>query len=551
MAGQTKHGKTLKENLALKITQSKRLKPRVVAPIVDKSKKETDEDLRDAVTGEGITERSEKKMRLAEYQDAVDDIVRFAKAGSGRALHYYSLLCWYALNLSALSPEGADKSSLLASFDGSIADCNLPPTEARSLAIYWENVERYKPPAGGANRGAELIYVVVQWTRLPMERRAGSMPSRRQLQAWVDARAISSGSDGSPPQIDEITGELMVVTNEDRKYNRARSIGYIASAGRYTAPNSTGGDERSEPLGPIKRTPVSWVAINRGRSLGIHVPITDEFSICRMRPSPPFGRQWPLHLTELEAVEEYMIADNGREQGKETRARAAFKAAQKWRRSPSDNGHHYPDFDPSDFSPAFWTAVETSRDNHARLVDDYKSFVDHISQLQQKMDELADTAENAAGSSMTTNTVASLAEEAGVGVDDSVRSADVVDRKMLNLSTMKGTASAILTVYRKLKTLELARDRLGYRMAADFGIPKTGYTNLNGNTMQVFQEMLDFRTQYQSSVEESSVLDRAPRAAQPYTTRDGINATAGNRMWLDNRQMVERAVMLFNQFLQL
>ena len=550
-AGNIRHAGELKANLALKITQSKRLKPRMVAPIVDKGKKEIDEDLKDAVTGQGITERSEKKMRLAEYQDAVDDIVRFAKAGSGRALHYYSMLCWYALYLSALSPEGGDESSLLASFDGSIQDCGLPPNGARSLAIYWENVERYKPTVGAPDRGAELIYVIVQWTRLPMERRAGSMPSRGQLQAWIDARVIEAGADGSPPQIDEITGELMVVTNEDSAYNRARAVGYVASSERYTVPNSAGNDQRSEPLGPIKRTPVSWVAISRGRSIGVHVPITDEFSICRMRPSPPFGRTWPLHLTELEAVQDYMIADNGREQGKEARARAAFKAAQKWRRSSSDNGHRYPEFDPSDFSPAFWTAVETSRDNHARLVDDYNSFVDHISQLQQKMDDLSETAETADGSSMSTKTVASLAEEAGVGVDESVLNANVLDRGLLNLSTMKGTVSAILTVYRKLKTLELARDRLGYRMAADFGIPKTGYTNLSGNTMQVFQDMLDFRTQYQSSVEESSVLDRAPRAAQPYTATDGINATTGNRMWLDNRQTAERAVMLFNQFLQL
>ena len=547
VTGQTPTVKTSIQNLALRVTASRRVKVGTADQVVSTKVQKMNADLKDAMRGDGVTERLEKNMRLAEYQDAVDDIVRFAKAGSGRALHYYNLICTYATRLSSVKENGTNDSSPLAIADG-MADCKSPPSKESNLTIHWENVEKYTPLAYEKNFAAELIYVIVQWTRLPMERRAGSMPSKAELEKWINGRVISNGADFSPPQIDQLTGELMVVTTEDKFYNKARGIRYSTASREYEFSRGAGGDQISDPLGSIKRTPVSWVTIDRGLSLGVHVPITDEFSICRALPSQssPVTR-WPLHLTKFEAVFEHKIHDKGRDTGKEERALAAYETAQKW-----EIGHqrhfNYPEFDPSDFSPAFWTAVETSRDTHTRLVGDYKTFVDRISQLNQQMEALNDTVRKSEGSFMWTKTVASIAEQADIPVEDSVRTAD---ERMMNLSTMQGTTSAILEVYLTLKVCEQARDRLGYRMAADFGIPRTGYTNLSGNTMQVFQDMLNKRTKRQSFVEESSVLDRVPEFPNNGTALDGINATAEEKMWLQNNEMTKRAVMLFNQFLQL
>lgn len=541
------HERYMNENLALRLARSNRLTPREIKPKAGQAEEAIDQDLQDAVSGRAITTRSETAMRMAEYQDAIDDIVRFAKAGSGRALHFYSMVCWYAVNFSRLQ-EGGDKSQLLAAFSGDIGDCK-EPSDAHSLTIYWENVEKYKPPEGWRDLGSELIYIVVQWTRIPMERRAGSVPSQEQLQKWLDERVISSGADSSQPEIDPLTGELMVVTSEDRQYNKLRGILWDAASGTYKTPATFGDDQRSEPLGPIKRTPVSWVALNRGRTLNVHVPINDEFHIVRRSPFSPYRSMWPLHLTHQEALKEYLAEDDGPSSGKDTRAIAAFTASQKWKRSPQDNGNNYPEFDPSDFTAAFWDAVETSRDNHVRLVDDYKTWTDEITKFKQKMQELQTTAENAVGSGVSTKTVSSLAKEAGVVVDDSVKTADVADSSLLNMSTMQSTTGAVLETYRTLKVLELAKARLEYRMAADFGIPRTGYTRFDENRRQLFQSMLDYRTKYESFVDASSVLDRA-KAPRPGTEKDGVNASAERRMWLDNKEQVKQAVVLFNQFLK-
>ena len=266
------------------------------------------------------------EFETAVKKNSVKEIIECAKKGSGRALHFYRLVCTTLSEMYTVS----------AGVMGTTQDCSSLPS-GDSLVVTWENIGFLRNKDGGERLIDTLNYILTQWTRLPVERRCGSMPSEGDLQAMLPF--VANGADGSPAVIDEITSEIMVVTPTDAYIN--------SSVFNTSPPVSSDQENLSEPLVPKKRTPVSFAQITRGRFIS-HVPVDDEFYVAHAdRPARSNRQKYLLHLTRNEQLDFFMSRLGGDQVDKELRAEEAMRRSKKW---PLNVANPFFDFSYDEFS---------------------------------------------------------------------------------------------------------------------------------------------------------------------------------------------------------
>jgi len=149
----------------------------------------------------------------------VKEILENVELGSGRAQHYFKLL----------------------------VQCGLPISVDDGNSLNWKSlIER-------ANDVSKLTNLLIQWTRLPIERRCGSLPGKDEIQ-----RFLNKCPEDMLSSIHPITKELTIVTSTDKKINEA-------------LPSSN------------KSTPVSWITIERDR-VQKFVPVDDTLQVFEFWP---------------------------------------------------------------------------------------------------------------------------------------------------------------------------------------------------------------------------------------------------------------------------
>lgn len=306
-----------------------------------------------------FTEQDETNLRHTEYSNAVDDIVFFANSGSSRAQHFKDLLtvCYNDLRNTV----------------------GLFVKHGEFFTFRWDKLEEELEKNEDEQRTQtmqKLFYIVAQWTMLPAERRAGSLPTRSQLETW-----LTHVDKGANAVIDAITSELTVVTTEDAKYNNKDAL--------QSQPNL------SFPLVLTKRTPVSWVYIYRDDYEG-HVPITDKCTIARHVQSDMSTMCWKLHATHDETMKECSDQQSVKEKMRSAYTKMCFDNICKWPLgTQGDWCGNYDDFNKADFTSAFWFCMERSRTDYRTLEKEMSLLDDEIKEtsvsLQAQQEALYDT----------------------------------------------------------------------------------------------------------------------------------------------------------------
>lgn len=353
-----------------------------MADAVNKLAVERKESKRSVIKADDQGERSaylqlkgfdEGEFRDAQRIGSVKEIVRCAEAGSGRALHFYQLVCSTLVEMFNTYPK------VLITTEA--PNCSQGP-KGDTLMVSWASLPELESVAGGPELIKKLDYILTQWIRLPTERRCGSMPSLDELRRAKDL--VSLGADQSKAVIDDITSELMTVTSLDKKINK----------GVFPGKGPTKATEKnlSEPMVKMKRTPVAWIEIVRDR-IATHVPVDDELKVVRAEAGPQGAIVFPVHLTHTERLKKAEKYIGGPAVSKEVRAISSVSGAPKWPLNGANPNRTYADINMNDMNDASYKALLKAQEQLTAYQIQVVTIGDKLNQLdtQRRAIELVPT----------------------------------------------------------------------------------------------------------------------------------------------------------------
>ena len=430
----------------------------------------------------------------------IADIVEYAESGSTRARQYYKLICSVLKKISSQYPD-------IASYADN-ADCDNP-SNGLLFKVDWRKMRTHKLRGPEQKRCVErLESYLTRWGSLPIERRAGSLPPRDWLQTAL--QMISPCADGSEPEIDELTGELMVVTEIDKDLNE-----------RHARPATEQQEKR--------RTPVSWVEIWRNNSW-LCVPINDELNVFRADPNN--NNKFSLHLTQEESLMQYA------KQNSDT-ARAALTNGRKWQQTANTT---YEDFKMSDFTMAFYSSVFDAESADFDAKSNNLLYDDIERQLDVRSRQLEAT-------KRTLPTYSSRIPESGrlnMDVDSDVDVDD--DETYVDGRDMQAEAD----ISRSRLHIETEREKTQWRLDVDRGYG--GMTMARGKQddyLKIKQALRD-KSDMEERTKFMRVLKSAEKPSEPSV--DGLNkqsriqyAQTNEESWPD---IYEKIVQAFNYFIK-
>lgn len=513
--------KGLKVNVAKREELRRGLESRIVAaedPDVAEAQMQRDVELKQLKRAKVNVENSKKEeearqlmqgfdrpaFELEIKKETVAEIVRCAQNGSGRALHYYRLLCDTMRQAFDTFQNLFEKPPAL--------DCDQPPATGNWIVFDWSRAASMKSYPGGADIADKLDYLLTQWARLPAERRCGSMPPAAELLSALDE--VVPGTDGSFAVIDEYTGELMVVTSSDDFINSM----LFPEAGDVPG-------QLSEPLAPKKRTPVAWMHIVRGGSAA-HVPVDDRLHVVRARgEEAPFA----LHITHKEALEDFQANVGGDAAISEEAARAALLGARKW---PLPSGLDYADIRVNDMNGAAYGA----------LMEAQRQSFNYQTKNRVIRDELA-----------SLNAIETLAMQQSIEIEGSLEDALVERGATLPKSYYKDTEDdtvaslaseqaikQLAEVRKNIEVFQNAKTEAELRFFRSRGHAEFGPLVSQGDVLEGVRATLQLE-----SVSQLVQLVRPDVAAAPPGTGDGLESSA----WQQDAEARKRFASACNRFI--
>ena len=481
-------------------------------------------------------ERDATKSRHESYDESIQQMQFFALGGSTRALHFYALVAWYVnrfkLGAGTNGPQIVAVNSTFTQAKNPEELVSLIDPTNDVFTIKWDLVDAYKPESQTMDLANNLKYILAQWASLPLERRAGSHPDREEMAEIVRSQMASVGADGTPAVVDPITGELMVVTTDDKEMNDAMP----------DEERGKGLPHLSHPLGRLKRTPVTWVQISRNGQDSF-VPVDDKLSIVRKRPGRAQKRMYPLHLTNDEALAEFNKHAAASQAERLGSGSDLYVTQVKWWNN-DENGARYGELKADELTAAMWESILQSREHLATGKARLTYWEEQIAQLTQKKEEAYKVAaqDKVNAFALTAAPLANDADVLDVNLDDLPSQEDRL-QKIPNYTMAGEMPENVRSIEQALVASKKELFETKLLLMRVYGLPM-----FRAQASPVLQSKVDDILARHSTLQTISTVAESTDAPKYMEDADGLFFF---KKWVDNPVFFARVATFFNRFMSL
>jgi len=231
-------------------------------------------------------ERYEERMMLLDMKEISD----LAQAGSGRARHYFRLLCKEFDSIKdyedlvdnqakQLDPTAAEAPSSLVEIADRPQDCSNPDYSLPLPSPIWNNLKASKQGMIKYHY-TRLVRMFIGWESMRVEQRGGSWPDPRIARDLAENARL--GADHNQPTIDDVTGEVKFISEDD-----------------YELTTTDRGEEVNSDTTIAKYSCVPWVTLS---TTGQVVPVDTNGML--IRESKEKKGKWQLEKTAYQVINE-------------------------------------------------------------------------------------------------------------------------------------------------------------------------------------------------------------------------------------------------------